>query len=492
MLKISDYLAITAGFLGILVFYLIFSGNLRIDYGTESRLPVIEQQEIKERPQPDTARYVVLYGDEKERGSSSQIMQMLDRMKKSYIAKGTMTQLTGEQKEAADVFIVTTGSLEEVDAQHMLLELVEKDGKCVLYTQLPGESSEYEKELGILESREETQIDGMMIFEGILVQGMVYYEDLPMRVRDLSLDASCTKMIQEQSKEVKEQKKLIPLLWKRQHGKGKIYVCNAPFFGKESDIGILTGIFSDMEDTFLYPVVNSSAVLLDFYPDTEQADRELLYRLYSREPAAYVRDVIWPAIEKIGHEEKLVISGRSHMQNKDEDFYDTLRQMQRNKGIVMEADEGDLLPVISAGHTQEDEKRFCMDSASSGWGIASCYLDMREIMGSKGEQEAFEWAAYSLELTKSMHDLYGRNHFLEPVDWLEAQERLKRYDRIWPVIEISDDYIQIRADGFVDVWYCMVRTGKELKSGQGYEIQQVGEQAYLLEIKQQDIIIPMQ
>lgn len=492
MLKISDYLAITAGFLGILAFYLIFSGNLQIDYGTESGLPVIEQETDKVRPQPEAAKYVVLYGNEKESGLSSQIMQMLDKMKKSYVAKETVVQLTEGQKEEAEVFIVTTGSLESVDAQQELFELAEEDGKYVLYTQLPGASTEYEKELGILESREETRIDGLMIFEGILLQGMVYYEDLPMKVRDLSLDASCTKMIQEQSKEPKEQRKLIPLLWKRQYGKGKIYVCNASFFEEESGIGILTGIFSDMEETFLYPVVNSSAVLLDYYPDTEHVDKELIYKLYSREPAAYIRDVIWPAIEKIGHEEGLVISGRSHMQNKDDDFYDAQRQIQKNKGLVMEAQEGDLLPIVSIGHMQEDEKRFRMECASSGWGFASCYLDMREIMGSKGEQEEFEWALYSLELTKNMRDLYRKNRFLEAVNWLEAQERLKRYERIEPVIELSDDTIKIWAEGFVDVWYCMVRTDKELEDGQGYEIQKVGEQAYLLEIRQQEITIPMQ
>ncbi|MDE7287378.1 MAG: hypothetical protein K2N55_11140, partial [Lachnospiraceae bacterium] len=189
MLKISDYLAIMAGFLGLLVFYLIFSGNLQINYGTESRLPVIEQETEKVRPQPETARYVVLYGNEKESRLSSQIMQMLDKMKKSYVAEGTVAQLNEEQKKEADVFIVTTAGLEGVDAQHELLELAKEGGKCVLYTNLSGESEEYEKELGILESREETQIDGMMIFEGIMVQGMVYYGDLPMKVRDLSLEA---------------------------------------------------------------------------------------------------------------------------------------------------------------------------------------------------------------------------------------------------------------------------------------------------------------
>ncbi|MDE7446444.1 MAG: DUF2194 domain-containing protein [Lachnospiraceae bacterium] len=492
MLKISDYLAITAGFAGIFLFYLIFSGGLQIDYGTEETLPVIEWEEPEEKPQPETAQYVVLYGNEKGSELSCQIMQMLDKLKKEYLAKGTMEELSERQKEEAEVFIITTGSLEEADEEYELLSLIRDDGKRAFYTILSGENAEYEQELGILKSRGETEIDGMMIFDGLLVQGMVYYADLPMEVRDVSLEAACTKLIQEQSRTIKEQRNLIPLLWKKQYGNGKIYSCNGPFFESESDIGIFAGVLFDMEETFLYPVVNSRAVLLDYYPDPEHADAQTIYELYSRDPIAYIRDVIWPAIDKVGHESDLVISGRSYMKNKDDDFYDIQRQMQRNKGIVMEEGEGTILPIISEGHSQSDEKRYRMESAASGWGIASCYLDMREVMGSKGNLEEFEWAAYSNELTKNIYDIYRNNQFLESVNWLEAQERLKRYERIAPVFEVTDDHIQIRADGFVDVWYCMVRTDRNLEDGQGYEMQKVGEDAYLLQIERQEITITMQ
>lgn len=492
MLKISDYLAITAGFAGIFLFYLIFSGSIQINYGTEGGLSVIEREEAVEKPQPETAQYVVLYGNEKESKLSCQIMQMLDKMKKDYLAKETMKELSERQKEEAGVFIVTTGSLDEADTEQELLSLVRDEGKCVFYAVLTGENAEYERELGILESRGKAEIDGMMVFEGILVQGMVYYENLPMEIREISLDASCTRLIQEQSKTFKEQRYLLPILWKKQYGSGEIYSCNGPFFESESDIGIFAGILYEMEETFLYPVVNSRAVLLDYYPDPEQADAQAIYELYSREPIAYIRDVIWPAIDKIRHENNLVISGRSYAQDRDDEFYDLQRQIQRNNGIVMEEGEGTILPVISEGHRQADEKRYWMESAASGWGIASSYLDMREVMGSKKDTEEFEWAAYSLELTKSMYDVYRNNQFLEAVNWLEAQERLKRYERIRPEFEITDDSIQIRADGFVDVWYCMVRTRRDLEDGQGYEIQKIGDDAYLLQISQQEVAISMQ
>lgn len=489
MLKVSDYVAIAAGLVGILLFYLIFSGNLVLDFGTKEGLPVIERQIQDQRQQPEVAEYVVLYGSEAESDASCQMMQMLENLKKDFIARKAMDDLNEKQIEAARVFIVTTGSPVQADQHRALLKLAEEEGKTVFFTALSGEDPEYERELGVLESREETEIDGIMIFEGIMPQGMVYYEELPMTVRDMTLDASCTKMIQERSKERKEQRLLIPLLWKKQYGEGRIYCGNGSIFSEESGIGIFTGVLYDMEEVFLYPVVNSSAVMLDYYPDFEHVDREMIERLYSRDPVMYSRDIIWPGMDKIRHAEGLTISGRSHMQDEDEDFHDIQIQMQRSGGIILKGDEGTILPIVSEGHRQSDEKRYRMESVALGKGLASCYLDMREVLGSKGEEADFEWSSYSLELAKNMHDIYRNNQFLENVNWLEAEERFKRYEKIRPEYTVEDDGIWIHAEGFVDVWYCIIRTKKELDEGPGYEIQQIGEDAYLLEIRQQEVTI---
>ena len=110
MLKISDYVAIIAGFFGILLFYLIFSGNIVIDYGTDNSLPVIERDIAMEKEQSETAEYVVLCGNETEDEITVQVMQMLDKLKKDYIVQSRVEEITEEQRNAARVFIVTTGS----------------------------------------------------------------------------------------------------------------------------------------------------------------------------------------------------------------------------------------------------------------------------------------------------------------------------------------------------------------------------------------------
>lgn len=489
MLKISDYIAVTAGFFGIFLFYLIFSGNLALDYGTDNSLPEIEQAPAAERVEPQTAEYIVLHGNEMESRISIQVMQMLDGMKKTYIVKADVSGISREQMDAARVFIITAQEPEQADQGQELLRLAQEEGKYLFYTCLLGGDTAYERELGILESRGVAQIDGMMIFEGLMVQGTVYYDDLPMEARDIALDAACTKMIQEKSKTDKMQRLLIPLLWKKQYGSGRIYCCNGPFFSKDGGIGIFAGVLADMEETFLYPVVNAGALLLDYYPDYENSDREMMQKLYSRDPVMFVRDIIWPAMDKMGYAEGVIISGRSYMENKNDDYYDIETQMKRSRGIILEKDRGGLLPVVCEGHMPGDGKRWRMESFASGMGLASSCYDMREIMGSKGEDPAYEWAAYSRELSKNIHDIYRNNQFLEAVDWQEGEERFKRYGKIQPVFTMGQEQILIKAEGFVDVWYCMVRTDKEIHEGPGYGVQRIGKDAYLLEITSSQVVV---
>lgn len=490
MLKLSDYVAIIAGLAGVLLFYLIFSGNLVINYGTEIELPEIALEAQLEREEPKTAKYVVLYGEERDSAVSQQVMRMLDKLKIDYISRENLQELSGGQKEKATVFLVTAKNLEETGNWQELLEIVKTEGKQVFFTVLPKAGDDYSRELGILEDRGEITIDGVMIFEGILIQGMLYYEELPLTVRNISLDASCTKMILERSRENKKQNQLTPLVWKKQYGEGKIYSCNGSFLSEEAGIGILTGILADMEEVFLYPVINGNAVLLDYYPDFEHVDQAMIYERYSRDPVMFTRDVIWSSMDKIGHSEGVIISGRSSMENRDDDFRDVQVQMQRSGSIILEGGEGMLLPIVSEGHIPNDEKRYQMESRASGEGIATCYLDMRQVMGG-GEGETYEWSEYLFDLSNNMYDIYRNNHFLEEVNWREAEERYKRYVKIRPEFTFSDDSIGISAEDFVDVWYCVVRTERNIEEGDGYTVQKIGEEAYLLEIRQQEVRILM-
>lgn len=505
MLKISDYLAAVAGFAAVLIFYLIFSGNIVLVDGNDRELPVLETSWEAETAgetaeAADAAEYVVLKGEEASGGVCQEITDMLDKLKKEYITKDRMEDLTEEQKEASKVLIVAAEDPAAVGDWQELLDLAKNDGKAVLFTSAgPAQRDDYstgdkdggslEAEIGIQRRGKTFYVDGIVVMEGILIQGLSYYENMPVKAENISLDASCTKLIMEKSKLEKEQKDLAPLLWKKTYGKGKLYVVNAPFFENDTGIGIFTGILADMQEVFAYPVVNSSAVLLDHFPEYDQADEALIRQWYGREASGYVRDVIWYDAAQTASGSGLILSGRSDEDRESEAFLELEAQVVKQGGEILEEDEGTLLPRIYNRYWGNDRARYRMESAASGMGLASFYLDLLEVMGSRGEDTDYEWSAYIVELSSTIYDVFRNNDFLTPRKWSQAEEAYKRYEQIKPRITVLDDQIQIQADGFEDVWYCILRMEDRPAEGDGYEAAEIGENAYLLEITQPEVTI---
>lgn len=504
MLKISDYLAAVAGFAAVLIFYLVFSGNIVLTGGREPELPVLETSREtdaagEEAARSDVAEYVVLKGTEDSSNVCQQITDMLDMLKKEYITEDRVDDLTEKQKEAAKVVIVAAEEPGNIGDWEALLDLAEYDGKAVLFTSVgsagddsavneeTGES--LEAEIGIRRRGEPFYVDGMIVMDGILIQGLSYYESMPMKAEALSLDASCTKLIMEKSQTEKEQGDLAPLLWKKTYGKGKLYAVNAPFFKNETGIGIFTGILADMQEVFVYPVVNSSTVLLDHFPEYDQTDEALIRQWYSREVSSYVRDVIWADVAQAASESNLILSGRSGVDRESEEFLELEAQVAKQGGEILNENEGTLLPVIYDRYWSNDRARYRMESAASGMGLASFYLDLLEVMGSKGADAEYEWSAYNSELSGTIYDIFRNNNFLTSRKWSQAEEAYKRYEQIKPEITVLDDQIRIRADGFADVWYCILRMKDKPGAGDGYEATEIGENAYLLEISQAEVTI---
>ena len=133
MLKITDYISVIAGFVGITLFYLIFSGNLTLDYKVSGALPVLEEYQPIEKGIPQTAEYIVLYGNEENSAATQNICKMLDELKIEYLAKSTFDLFSENQKEVARVILVTTSKVAEVGNESELLNAVE-EGKQIFFT----------------------------------------------------------------------------------------------------------------------------------------------------------------------------------------------------------------------------------------------------------------------------------------------------------------------------------------------------------------------
>lgn len=503
MLKISDYAAMMLSFLAMLVFYLIFAGSLSVNLGISNSLETLELPEDFSVVRESNAKepvYAVLCGGQGESEKTRNIIQMLSNLKKEYAVFSTVDEIDSTQAEALETILVTAEGWDEIGDKELLFRYVEESGMNLIFTSLPEgtETEEYNKAIGILQKGDTVSIEGIMLFEGMFIQDdMVYFEELEMDVQRVAVDARCKKLMVEKAEESVKQKDLIPLIWEKRYGEGCLYVVNGDFFTMEKGMGILTGILSQIEEDFIYPVVNAKANLIDSFPELDNPYEKEIKSMYSRDTYMFLRDIVWPAIVKLGESDTLIFSTRINQPVKEQnrEKYNYLANLLKKRGYEIDEnlEEKQLeLPFVSSGHQRRMEEIFQMQSSISGWGLATHYLDISQVMGRNAGKPEYEWSGYSLELSKLAYDLYDDTEWMDAMTVSQALERYKRYLLIDPVITREEGQITVETGNFHDLCFYVIRTEKTVLDGEGYEIKNIGENAYLVRAIQEKIVIGLE
>lgn len=491
MLKKSDFFYIILSFLAIIIFYIFFSTNISINIGNYTDLSVVsipESYSSIEEYNVENAAFVVLCGNQKNDEKTQNIMKMLSDLKIPYTIYSTVDEISTTHKDKIETIIITAQSWEEIGNKDLLIEYASQQGKNLVFTDiLEEDSGEYNKKIGIMKKGGQINIDGIMIFKEMFIQGMVYYDKLNMYVEDIKVDARCKKLAVEWTKEKTEQRDLIPLIWRKRDGNGCYYVVNGDLLMSDNGMGILTGLLSQMYEDFIYPVVNAKICLLDSFPELDNAYEDKINELYSRDTNKFIRDIVWPTLVKLGQKNNLIFSVRPNQQVSDNLMmkYDYLKKMMKKWKCEIEEDTetGDLeLPYVCAGHERSTTDTFNMQSSVSGRGYAAHYLDMTEIMGRNGDDSRYEWSKYSLELSKKMFDIYNDTDWTDALPLSQARERYKRYLLIKPYIVKTDTTIRIDTENFYDICFYIIRTDKKIVNGDGYEAEKIGDNAYLIKV----------
>ncbi len=503
MLKISDYIAMMLSFLAMLIFYLIFAGSLSVNLGVSNSLETLELPEdfqVVRESNVEEPVYAVICGGQGESEKTKNIIQMLSNLKKEYAVFSTVDEINSKQAEALETILVTAEGWDEVGDKELLFKYVEEEGKNLIFTSLPEgtETEEYDKAIGILEKGDIVPIEGIMLFEGMFIQDdMVYYEELETDVQKVSVDARCKKLMVEKAEAAVKQKDLIPLIWQKRYGEGCFFVVNGDFFTMEKGMGILTGILCQTEEEFIYPVVNAKVNLIDSFPELDNPYESQIKSMYSRDTYMFLRDIVWPAIVKLGESDTLIFSARINkpVKEKNREDYNYLADLLKKRGYEIDEsfEEKELkLPFVSAGHQRNSEEIVKMQSSISGWGLATHYLDLSQVMGRNAGKPEYEWSSYSLELFKLSYDLYKDTDWMDALTLSQALERYKRYLLINPHITKGKGQITVETENFHDLCFYMIRTEKTVLAGEGYEAKKVGENAYLIRALQEKIVIGLE
>lgn len=470
--------------------------NLGINEPLET-IELPQNYSVEEEYRVEEPVLAVVCGNQAAGERTQNVIKMAAGLKKEYAVFSTVDEITEQQAAKITTIVVTADSWEEIGNKELLIQYAEQQGKNLVFSSIMEEQTgEYNKLIGVLKNEGTAKIQGVMIFEEMLIQGMVYYDDIDMEAADITTDARCKKLMVERSKKQVEQRDLIPLIWEKRYGKGCFYVVNGDFLTEEYGMGIFTGILSQMEDTFIYPVVNAKANLLDSFPELDNSYESRIKELYSRDTNMFVRDIVWPSLVKLGESNTLVFSMRLNrpVAESQKDNYEYLAELIQKRCYEIDdsfTQQEVEIPYISSGHRRSEKEVFKMQSSISGAGLATHYLDMSEIMGKNADDPEYEWSSYSLELSKLMYSLYQDTEWIDAMTVSQALERYKRYLLIRPVIEKSEQQITIKTENFHDLCFYMIRTDKTVLSGDDYEVTKVGENAYLIEVLKDNITIQL-
>ena len=93
----------------------------------------------------------------------------------------------------------------------------------------------------------------------------------------------------------------LPLLWEVPYGNGKIVVFNGTMLNEKRSRGLFSAAVTLLKDTYIYPILNIRSMFIDDFPaPLPDDDNALIKEKYNRSVKAFIRDVWWPDMLRIG------------------------------------------------------------------------------------------------------------------------------------------------------------------------------------------------
>lgn len=101
----------------------------------------------------------------------------------------------------------------------------------------------------------------------------------------------------------------VPLIWKKEHGKGKIIYTNATFFQGKIVRGLMKQLFAYYSPVTFYPILNSKVVHIDDYPaPIPEGKHPLITAEYGMKIKDFYNDIWWEDMKALAAREKLKYS----------------------------------------------------------------------------------------------------------------------------------------------------------------------------------------
>lgn len=145
------------------------------------------------------------------------------------------------------------------------------------------------------------------------------------------------------------------------------------------------------------------------------------------------------------------------------------------------------IPRVSSGYVPKDTDIWEEYNTINYLGVFSHFVHPDEIFYE--ESAGLTWSVMKEGQERLVSDIYQRFPWLEPVTATEAAEKMQDYFDLDYTIERKEDGMVLRAWGFRQPVYFILRTQKEIKSVEGGKFKRIQADAYILRVEQSEFVI---
>ena len=203
--------------------------------------------------------------------------------------------------------VIATNKLKNLAAMASIEQYVEQGGRAAILRNLQSEllPEEMVSQLGIASLGQEISVLGIRVTGDMFLglQGFGFDSDIyTTSVTDVVLTSDAVPQVTSQEGH--------PIIWSHNSGQGKYIVCNSRERDDKNNYGIYTAILSQLEEDYIYPVMNMKLFFIDDFPSpVPEGNFERIYQETGLSTADFYRHLWWPEMLNNGEKYNVKYTG---------------------------------------------------------------------------------------------------------------------------------------------------------------------------------------
>ena len=203
--------------------------------------------------------------------------------------------------------VIATNKLKNLAAMASIEQYVEQGGRAAILRNLQSEllPEEMVSQLGIASLGQEISVLGIRVTGDMFLglQGFGFDSDIyTTSVTDVKLTSDAVPQVTSQEGH--------PIIWSHNSGQGKYIVCNSRERDDKNNYGIYTAILSQLEEDYIYPVMNMKLFFIDDFPSpVPEGNFERIYQETGLSTADFYRRLWWPEMLNNGEKYNVKYTG---------------------------------------------------------------------------------------------------------------------------------------------------------------------------------------